>query len=85
MTYHDDERIPETQSHGDLDPPRRPPPTAVGAGTPEEPDRRPAELFDRARVRATATARRPLPARALGSLIRGVRRVVKRKLRSVRR
>ncbi len=30
----DEERILETEPKGDLDPPRRPPPTAVGTGTP---------------------------------------------------
>jgi hypothetical protein len=83
----DDARVPETESAGHLDPPRRPPPTAVGAGTPDEeqPRRRPAELYDLARLRGRAHRRPALPVRLVASLVGGVRGAVGRQLRKARR
>lgn len=78
-------RPPRTESSGSLEPPRRPPPTAIGAATPdgEEPSRRPGELHEVVRRRGSI-AFRALPIRLAGSMVRGVRRMVRRQLQKIR-
>lgn len=87
MRDQDDELIPDTEPSGRLDPPRRPPPTAVGAGTPNEdkPDRRPAELYDRARLRARSGRTASLPVRFAEMLIGGLRRVIRKSRQKIQR
>lgn len=86
MRDRDDDRPPETHSAGRLDPPARPPITAVGGGDPEgeEPQRRPAELYDQARYVRSMRGKPPLPLRVAGSLFRGVRRAIRSQLRRTR-
>lgn len=86
MRGQNDELTPDTEPKGRLDPPRTPPPTAVGAGTPDEdqPERRPAELYDRVRLQGRAR-RPPLPIRFIGSLIGGLQHVIKRSRQMIRR
>jgi hypothetical protein len=86
MRDRDEEALPETESRGDLDPPRRPPRTAVGAGVPdgEEPARRPAELDDPARTGIRAHRRRALPVRAVAFVLAEMRGVVRRQLARIR-
>jgi hypothetical protein len=78
MLDDDDDLVPDTEPRGDLDPPRRFPPTAIGAGTPdgEEPRRRPAELDDRVRM-AALMRRKPPVVRLVDSVLRRVRRLVR--------
>ena len=84
----DEERVLETQPEGRLDPPRRNPPTAVGAATPLPDDdaRRPAEPREPARRgrRREASALR-VAGRLLGAVLSELRRGVRRARRSVRR
>jgi hypothetical protein len=67
-----DPQQPTTQASGELDPPRRPPPTAVGAATPVPPGPE-----RRRRARSQGPLLRAL--RALEVAVFGVRRTVGRR------
>lgn len=71
---------PETQPSGSLEPPRRFPPTAVGAMTPPPPERDPFHAYAVARMQAA-----PALIRAMRPALRGLRHTVRAIERAVAR
>lgn len=74
MTDRNEERQPATDAKDSLNPPPRPPVTSVGGGASDgdEPQRRPAELYDRARRAVPKSSGPPLPLRIAANVVKGV-------------
>lgn len=72
-----DDFTPETQSSGALEPPRRPPPTALGVMTPDPEPGSHSHHHSQARIPSPAEVLRPV-FRAVAGALRGVAKVLER-------
>ncbi|MEX1181698.1 MAG: hypothetical protein WEF86_00580 [Gemmatimonadota bacterium] len=83
MQNEPEDRVPDTESRGSLEPPRRPPPTAVGAATPDpEPPPRRGTPYMMHRSVSVELIRVPLLVIRL--LVRGAGSVLRRQLQKIR-